>query len=275
VVGPILPGGNNRPEGGQVPSSITYSGHAPGVPAAKDWLALDESRPQHGRNGEAMRKLVYIAVGVILGLALSGGAAVAGGLIHGKDLAKGTITSRELGSKSVTSAKLSKSVNKQLSKAGKAGPAGAAGARGPAGRFDFVDQNGTVIGESLGFYAGVYPMVRMNDGTIVSYDNDPTTSGALPLASSIYYQQAGCAGTGYSSAGGQPFQTAIITASPAIAGSQIYKLVPGTPQNFTAASVKNSSGCSPSTTSVTKAFAVTEGGKVPAAAKPLILSPVG
>jgi hypothetical protein len=225
-----------------------------------------------------MRKLVYIAVGGILGLALSGGAAVAGGLIHGKDLAKGTITSRELGAKSVTSAKLSKSLKQQLGKpgsAGPAGPAGAAGARGPAGRFDFVDQNGTVIGESVGFYAGVYPMVRMGDGTIVTYDNDASTSNALPLAGTIYYQQAGCAGTGYSNGGGAPFQSAIITASPAIAGSQMYKLVPGNPQNFTAASVKNSSGCSPSSTAITKAFAVAEAGKVPAAAKPLLMKPVG
>ncbi|GAA4729123.1 hypothetical protein GCM10023350_10440 [Nocardioides endophyticus] len=222
-----------------------------------------------------MRKLVYIAVGGILGLALSGGAAVAGGLIHGKDLAKGTITSRELGAKSVTSAKLSKSVKKQLGKPGPAGPAGPAGARGPAGGFDFVDQNGTVIGESVGFYSGVYPMVRMGDGTIVLYDNDPATSSAVALVTSIYYPQAGCTGTGYANAGGQAFQTAIITANPAIAGSQIYKQVPGTPQNFTAASVKNSSGCSASTTAVTKAYAVTEAGKVPAAAKPLILKPVG
>jgi hypothetical protein len=223
-----------------------------------------------------MHKLVYIAVGGILGLALSGGAAVAGGLIHGKDLAKGTITSRELGAKSVTSAKLSKSVKKQLGKPGPAGPAGAAGARGPAGGFDFVDQNGTVIGESVGFYSGVYPMVRMGDGTIVLYDNDPATSNAVALVTSIYYQQAGCAGTGYAnSGGGVPFQSAIITASPAIAGSQIYKQVAGTPQNFTAASVKNSSGCSASTTAITKAYAVTEAGKVPAAAKPLIMKPTG
>jgi hypothetical protein len=223
-----------------------------------------------------MRKLVYIAVGGILGLALSGGAAVAGGLIHGKDLAKGTITSRELGSKSVTSAKLSKSVKKQLSKSGPAGPAGATGPRGPGGRFDFVDQNGTVIGESVGFYGGVYPTVRMSDGTFLLYDNDPANSNALALVTSIYYQQAGCAGTGYAyTGGGVPFQSAIITANPAIPGSQIYKQVPGTPQNFTAASVKTNTGCAASTTAVTKAFAVTEAGKAPAAAKPLIMQPAG
>jgi hypothetical protein len=225
-----------------------------------------------------MHKLVYIAVGGILGLALSGGAAVAGGLIHGKDLAKGTITSRELGAKSVTSAKLSKSVKKQLGKpgaAGPAGPAGPAGARGPAGRLNFVDQNGTVIGESVGYYSSYYPMVRMGDGTIVTFDNDPANSGAFPQISSIYYTQAGCAGTGYANYSGLPFQTAIITASPAIPGSQIYKQVPGTPQNFTAASVKNSGGCSASTSSITKAFAVTEAGKVPAAAKPLVMQPAG
>jgi hypothetical protein len=225
-----------------------------------------------------MRKLVYIAVGGILGLALSGGAAVAGGLIHGKDLAKGTITSRELGAKSVTSAKLSKSVKKQLGKSGAvgpAGPAGAAGERGPAGRFNFVDQNGTVIGESLGFFGGTYPMVRMGDGTILLYENDPANSNAIALITSIYYQQAGCAGTGYANYSGQPFQSAIITANPAIAGSQVYKQVPGTPQNFTAASVKNSGGCSASTTAVTKAYAVTEAGKVPAAAKPLVMQPAG
>ena len=136
-----------------------------------------------------MRKLVYIAVGGILGIALSGGAAVAGGLIHGKDLAKGTITSRELGAKSVTGAKLSKSLKKQLGKsgsagpAGPAGPAGATGARGPAGGFNFVDQNGTVVGESVGFYSGVYPMVRLGDGTILTYDNDPANSNAVPLIS--------------------------------------------------------------------------------------------
>ena len=223
-----------------------------------------------------MRKLVYIAVGGILGLALSGGAAVAGGLIHGKDLAKGTITSRELGAKSVTSAKLSKSVKKQLGKPGPAGPAGAAGARGPAGRLDFVDQNGTVIGESVGFYASVYPMVRMGDGTILTFDNGPANANAYPLVISIYYTQAGCAGTGYAyTSGGVPFQSAIITASPAIPGSQIYKQVPGTPQNFTAASVKTNTGCAASTTPITKAFAVTEAGKVPAAAKPLVLRPAG
>src|SRR6478752_1001976 len=243
---------------------------------------MDESRPRHGRNGDVMCKLVYIAVGGILGIALSGGAAVAGGLIHGKDLAKGTITSRELGAKSVTGAKLSKSLKQQLSKsgsagsAGPAGPAGAAGARGPAGGFNFVDQNGTVVGESVGFYSGVYPMVRLGDGTILTYDNDPANSNAVPLISSIYYSQAGCAGTGYAyTGGGVPFQTAIITVSPAIPGSQIYKQVAGTPQNFTAASVKNSAGCSASTTAITRAFAVTEAGKVPATAKPFVLKAVG
>jgi hypothetical protein len=214
-----------------------------------------------------MRKLVYIAVGMIVGVTLFGGGAVARDLIHGKDLAKGTITSRELGSKSVTSAELSKSVKKQLSKAG---------TRGPAGRFNFVDQNGTVIGESVGFYSGVYPMVRVGDGTILLFDNDPANSNAVALVTSVYYRQAGCAGTGYANTGGGvPFQTAVITASPAIPGSQIYRQVPGTPQNFTAASVKNSSGCSASSTAITKAFAVTAAGKVPAVAKPLILKPAG
>lgn len=232
-----------------------------------------------------MRKLIYVVVGGILGLALSGGAAVAGNLIQGKDLAKGTITSRELGAKSVTGDKLSKAVRKQLGKGGAPGPAGPPGAagapgaqgpRGPAGRFDFVDQNGTVIGEAAGFYSGIYPMVRLADGTLLLYDNDPANSNAIAAITSIYYQQAGCAGTGYANSGGTaPFQSAIITASPAVPGSQIYKQVPGAPQNFTAASVRNSGGCSASAVAVTKAFAVTEAGRVPGAAKPLIMQPAG
>ncbi len=227
-----------------------------------------------------MRKLVYLAVGGVMGLALSGGVAVAGDLIHGEDLAKGTITSRELGAKSVTKSKLSKSVKKQLGKpgpagpTGPAGPAGPAGAKGPAGHYNFVDQNGTVIGEAAGFYSGVYPMVRLGDGTLLLYDNDPANSNAVALLTSIYYPQASCQGTGYAYTGGSaPFQSALITANPAIPGSPIFKQVPGTPQNFTAASVRNASGCSPSTTSVTKGYAVTEAGTVPAAAKPLIMMP--
>jgi hypothetical protein len=179
----------------------------------------------------------------------------------------------------VTGAKLSKSVKKKLvgkpGSAGPAGPAGATGARGPAGRFEFVDQNGTVVGESAGLYSGAYPMVRMADGTIVIYDNDPSNANAYVVISSIYYQQAGCAGTGYVTYTGQPFQSAVITANPAIPGSQMYKQVPGTPQNFTAASVKTNTGCAASTTAVTRAYAVTEAGKVPAVAKPLIMRPAG
>lgn len=216
-----------------------------------------------------------------------GGPVVAKNFIDGGDIAPGTVGGRQIANGAISARKLSRRARNAL--AGRAGPRGAAGARGatgpqgpaganggrgPAGAYRFVDRNGTLVGDSVGYYVGVYPQVRTADGVIITFDNDPGNSNATPLAATLYYQQAACAGPAYGGPG-LPFESAIILASPASPGSQIYRLVNGTPQSFTAASARTSAGCAASTTRLTNAFEAQAAGTVPAVVKPLRLVPAG
>lgn len=227
---------------------------------------------------------------------ISGGLAMAARLITGRDLAAGTITGRELARGSVSTAKLTRSAKRSLrgpqgprgaagarGAAGPAGPVGAAGAAGPqgpqgpqgargaAGAYVWVDVNGRVAGAVAGIFSGVYPMVFTPEGAIITFDNDPATQIAIPFGgSTLYYQQLNCGGPAYGSYNlGVPFQSAIILASPASAGAAVYKLVPGTPQAFTATSERTAAGCRASTTRLTYGYQAVDGGTVPYVAKPL------
>jgi hypothetical protein len=222
-----------------------------------------------------------VAIGVAF-VAL-GGPAAAKHFIDGGDIAPGTVGGRQIANGAISTRKLSRGAKRSLR--GRTGPRGANGAtgatgptgpRGPAGAYRLIDQNGTVIGDFVGYYAGVFPEVLNSAGAIVAYDNDPTTANALPLSpATLYYQQLNCAGTAYGVTGGLPFDIGIILQSPAAPGSQVYKLIPGTPQSFTATSERTRTGCAASSTRVAGAFEAQPAGTVAAAVKPLRLQPVG
>ncbi len=216
---------------------------------------------------------------------LLGGPAAAEKLITGKDLAPQTIGSRELADGSVSAKKLSKKVRNALQgvsakgsagasgPAGAQGPAGPAGATGAAGQFNFVDATGKVVGPAAGFYSGVYPMVLLPSGLIILYDNDPTTTAAVSLLTTLYYQDATCAGTPYASGLGLPIQTAIIPESTPTPGSTIYQMF-GPVVKFKATSQKSNGACAPSTTNIS-GFQVKVNGSVPAVTKPLSMVAAG
>lgn len=240
------------------------------------------------RGRKARWALTAAVVGVLAFVAL-GGPAAAKHFIDGGDIAPGTVGGRQIANGAISLRKLSRRAKGAL--AGRAGPtgsrgaagatgpqgsAGAAGARGPAGAYRFVDRNGTVVGDSFGYYSGVLPEVMLSSGVVIVFDNDATTSNAVPLSPGVlYYQQAACAGTAYVSTGGLPIELGTILASPAAPGSQIYKPILGTPQSFTATSVRTASGCAASTARVTNAYEAGLAGTVPAVVKPLRQVPAG
>lgn len=229
-----------------------------------------------------MRRNVLVVLALIAAaFVVLGGPAAAKHFIDGGSIKPGTVGSKQIANGAITSRKLSKSLRKAIGKTGPRGATGATGAtggtgpRGPAGGYQFIDQNGTVIGASVGYYAGVYPEVLIN-GVALLYDNDASTPNAIALNTTLYYMQAACAGTAYASTGGTlPFDAAIVLQTPASPGSPMYRMLPGTPQSFTAASTNTSTGCAPSSTRVTNAFAVQAAGSVPGAAKPLRLQAIG
>lgn len=223
--------------------------------------------------------LVVLAVSAAAFMML-GGPAAAEKLITGKDLAPQTIGSRELADGSVSAKKLSKSFRSALLKGkggatGPAGATGAAGAQGPAGaagaaaQFNFVDAAGKVVGPSAGFYSGVYPQVLLPNGLIILYDNDPTTTAAVSLLTTLYYQDAACAGTPFASGLGLPIQSAVIPSSSPVPGSTMYEMF-GPVVKFKAAGQKTNGACAPSTTNIS-GFEVRPNGTVPAVTKPLRL----
>ncbi|HXE45312.1 MAG TPA: hypothetical protein VN635_08940 [Conexibacter sp.] len=221
-----------------------------------------------------------LAALVTLGVAFVGlgGPAAAKHFIDGRSIKPGTVGNRQLAGGAVSSSKLSRSLRRAIGKAGPRGATGATGGtgpRGPAGGYRFIDQNGTVIGDAVGYYSGVYPEVLIN-GVALLYDNDASTPNALSLNTTLYYMQAACAGTAYASTSGiLPFDAAIVLQTPASPGSPMFGMIPGTPQSFTAASARTSTGCAPSSTRITNAFAVQAAGTVPSAAKPLRLQAIG
>lgn len=228
-------------------------------------------------------------VAVCVAFVALGGPVVAKNFIDGGDIAPGTVGGRQIANGAISIRKLSRRARNAL--AGRTGPRGAAGARGatgpqgpaganggrgPAGGLNAVDQNGTVLGTFVDFYASVFPMVLTPSGAIVAYDTDITTQNAIGLGpTTLYYQQALCAGQAYGQWGGLPFDLAIILQAPATPGSAMYKLTPGTPQTFTAASERTRTGCAASTTRITNAFPAQAAGTVQGATKPLRIVPAG
>lgn len=228
-----------------------------------------------------MRWVVAALVALGVAFVAVGGPATAKNFIDGGDIAPGTVGGRQIANGAVSVRKLSRRARRALR--GSTGPKGATGAtgaqgpvgaRGPAGTYDFVDRNGTVVGESFGYYFGTYAQVRLPGGAIVLYDNDPANSNAISLSTTLYYQQAGCAGAAYGPPG-LPWDFGIIVASPAAPGSQIYRQVNGAPQSFTAASARTSTGCAPSASRLTNVFEAQPAGTVPAVVKPLHLQAAG
>ncbi len=223
------------------------------------------------------KRLALVALAVsAAAFVVVGGPAVAKDLITGSDLAPQTIGSRELANGSISGKKLTKKFRGELVKTGAegprgatgpAGPQGAAGATGPAGQFNFVDAAGRVVGPAAGFYSGVYPMVLLPNGLIILYDNDPTTTAAVSLLTTLYYQDATCSGAPFASGLGLPIQSAVIPESSPTPGSVMYQMF-GSVVKFKAASQKTNGGCAPSTTNIS-GFAVKPAGTVPAVTKPL------
>jgi len=222
---------------------------------------------------------------VVTALVALGGPATAKRFIDGGDIAPGTVGNRQIANGAVSLRKISRRARRALRGAngatgatgatGAQGPPGAAGARGPAGAYNFVDRTGAVVGQAFGYYAGIYPEVKIASGAVVLFDNDPTTANAVAAVTSLYYQQAACAGPAFVPPGLPP-EMAVILNSPAAPGSQIWVAdVSTAPQSFTAASVRTSSGCAASTTRLAGVFEAKTAGTVPAVVKPLQQVPVG
>jgi hypothetical protein len=233
-----------------------------------------------------LRWTITALVAICVAFVALGGPATAKKFIDGGDIKPGTVGGRQIANGAISVRKLSRRARRAL--AGRTGPAGATGpqgvagapgatgARGPAGAFRLIDQNGTVVGDFVGLVSGAYPQVLTDAGVILTYDNDPATGNALTLATPIlYYQQAGCAGPAYGTNAPYSFDLGIVLQNPPSPGSQIYKLVPGTPQSFTAASERTRTGCAASTTRVAGVFEAQPAGTVPAVVKPLRLQRVG
>jgi hypothetical protein len=229
-----------------------------------------------------MRWIVVALVALGVAFVAAGGPATAKKFINGGDIAPGTVGKRQLANGAVTLRKISRSARSALrgargasGPAGPQGPAGAAGARGPAGAFNFVDRTGAVVGQAFGYYVGLYPEVKIGSGAVVVFDNDPTTANALPVITTLYYQQVACAGPAFIPPV-MPPEFAVILDNPAAPGSQIYVADLSTaPQSFTAASVRSSSGCAASSTALRGAFQAKTAGTVPAVVKPLQQAPAG
>jgi hypothetical protein len=232
--------------------------------------------------GRKMRWIVVALVALGVAFVAAGGPATAKRFINGGDIAPGTVGNRQIANGAVSLRKLSRRARNALRGArgatgatGAQGAPGAAGARGPAGAYNFVDRTGAVVGSSFGYLSGVYPEVKLASGAVVLFDNDPTTANALAANTTLYYQQAACAGPAFVPSIYPP-ELATIIASPAAPGSQLYVADLSTaPQSFTAASERRSTGCAASTTRLTGAFEAKTAGTVPAVVKPLQQVPAG
>lgn len=158
---------------------------------------------------------------------------------------------------------------------GATGPQGPVGERGPAGAFNAVDQTGKVIGPIVGFFSGVYPMVRLSSGAILVWDGNPSNANPLPfVAPEVFYRQAGCSGDAYGLySPGLPFDLGIVIGSPPAPGSPIYRLQPGTPQSFTALSTLTPAGCQATSSAISMAYIAKPAGSVPTVAQPFYIEP--
>lgn len=247
--------------------------------------------------GRKTRLALAVAVAGAVAFGLSGGFATAAKLIRGKDLAAGTVGARELANGGVTAKKLSKSAKKALrGRAGRRGaggaagpqgpqgpqgaqgaqgPQGAAGARGPAGALDVIDVQGRVIGTFAGWFASNLYSVLTADGALLIYE--PSTATTFPVViagTTLYYKSPGCEGPAYAPFGSYAPEVPVILQSPAVAGSAMYTLVPGTPESFTYQSLKSgSTTCTTSSGSASSVLPVRAAGTVPAAQKPFSLVP--
>lgn len=161
---------------------------------------------------------------------------------------------------------------------GTQGPQGAQGVPGLIGlpgAYDAFDQTTKKIGPLIGFFAGQFPMIRMEGGAILVWDNVPTNPNALTLTGpALFYREAGCAGDAYGiHSPGLAFDVGILMGSPAAPGSPVFHLKPGTPQAFTSVSVRTPAGCAASASAVSNAYVAVQEGVVPAVAQPMYFKP--
>lgn len=203
--------------------------------------------------------------------------------VSGKSIRAKSITGRQLAPGAVTMAKIGAAAKAGLrGPAGPAGPAGAGGAKGatgPAGdtgRIVVQDALGRPIGVFAGFFNN-YTTVLTPAGALLTYDSTTPDGNPLPfITGPLYYKAAGCAGQAYASyPPSYPVNTAIILASPPVAGSPIYKMTPATTKNFTSVSRRTAAGCAPAATSVSNALPADAAGVVPTVQKPTVLIPTG
>jgi hypothetical protein len=230
-----------------------------------------------------MRWVVMALVALGVAFVAVGGPATAKNFINGGDIAPGTVGGRQIANGAISVRKLSRRARRALK--GSTGPKGATGAtggqgptgpRGPAGAYNFVDRNGTVVGQAFGYYSGLYPEVMLPAGVVVLWDSDATNGNAFNIVpGTLYYQQAACAGTPYmTNLAVIPIEIGVILENPPTPGSTVYKGV-GSPQSFTSVSIRNASGCSAAATRITNAYEAQAATTVPAVVKPLHQVPAG
>jgi hypothetical protein len=158
---------------------------------------------------------------------------------------------------------------------GATGPQGPAGVRGPAGAYNALDQTGKVLGQFVGLYSGVYPMVRMPGGALLIWNNNPGDPNAVTTGSpQVFFRQAACAGDAYGIySPGFAFDVGIVIGSPATPGSAVYRLQPGIPQAFTALSTLTPGGCQAISSGISGAYVAKPAGTVPTVVQPLYFEP--
>ena len=232
---------------------------------------------------------LVVAAGAIF--VAAGGPATAGKLVTKNQVAPGAITTKAIANGAVTAEKLSKSLRTSLKGAkgangapganganganGASGAKGDPGARGPAGAFNVVDANGKVIGTFTGFFSSNYLSALTADGALLVYDaNSPQAYPSSFSSGPIFYKQAACAGQAYGTITGYPVQMAIILDGPPVPGSKIYVMSPAaSAESFTYQSIRTSSGCSTTSSSVSNAYPAHEAGTLPSIVKPLTIVP--
>ena len=238
--------------------------------------------------GRIALALVVVAGAIFV---VAGGPATAGKLVTKNQVAPSAITTKAIANGAVTADKLSKSLRRSLKgangangaagangangAAGADGAKGEAGARGAAGAFNVVDANGKVIGTFAGFFNGNYMSAYTADGALLIYDpNSPQAYPSVVPSGPIFYKQAACAGQAYGTISGYPIQTAIILEGPPTPGSKIYVMTPAaSAESFTYQSLRTSSGCATSSSSVSNAYPAHQAGTLPSIVKPLTIVP--
>ena len=217
-----------------------------------------------------------LAVSAVALFVALGGPASAAKLINGGTIKAKSITAKQLANGTVALGNISGAARKGLRAGapGATGPKGAAGAIGPVGELSVQDALHRRLGVFAGFSSSIYPMVRLDSGAILAYDNNSANNYPyLPSGPGvIYYKTSGCTGQGYTPVP-NPTQLGIIPASPPVPGSPVWVARTGTIVSFNSLSQRNSGGCSNSSTSASQVIPADPAGAVPTIQKPVYLVP--